>query len=96
MDIPFIGPLLAVLLIIPCPAAKNLRIILAILILCVSGYALWILSYTSKHKRLLMERGQWGTLVLSPEEEQLWKRSDIWHGVIYGAILVLGILYLYL
>ena len=70
--------------------------VLLIVLLLALGYMLWLDWYISKHKRLLMERGQWGTLVLSPEEEQAWKRSGIWHCVLYGAILVAGIVYLYL
>ena len=52
--------------------------------------------YAGKHKRLRKERGQWGTAVLSAEEERAWKRSEIWHLTVYGVIVaVLGILYLH-
>ena len=77
------------------PVSKALGVVFIILLLLALGYMFWLIWYISKHKRLLMERGQWGTLVLSPEAEQAWKRSSIWHCVLYGAILVVGIVYLY-
>ena len=95
VDIPIIVILLTCLLAILSPASKSLGVVFIVLLLAL-GYMLWLDWYISKHKRLLMERGQWGTLVLSPEEEQAWKRSGIWHCVLYGAILVTGIVYLYL
>ena len=95
VDIPIIVILLTCLLAILSPASKSLGVVFIVLLLAL-GYMLWLDWYISKHKRLLMERGQWGTLVLSPEEEQAWKRSGIWHCVLYGAILVAGIVYLYL
>ena len=95
VDIPMIVILLTCLLAILSPASKSLGVVFIVLLLAL-GYMLWLDWYISKHKRLLMERGQWGTLVLSPEEEQAWKRSGIWHCVLYGAILVAGIVYLYL
>lgn len=94
VDIPIIVILLTGLLAILLPVSKALGIILIVLLLLALGYMFWLIWYISKHKRLLMERGQWGTLVLSPGEEQAWKRSGIWHGVLHGAILVLGFLYL--
>ena len=96
VDIPMIVILLTGLPAILSPASKSLGVVFIVLLLLTLGYMLWLVWYISKHKRLLMERGQWGTLVLSPEEEQAWKRSGIWHGVLYGVILVAGIIYLYL
>ena len=96
VDIPMIVILLTGLPAILSPASKSLGVVFIFLLLLALGYMLWLVWYISKHKRLLMERGQWGTLVLSPEEEQAWKRSGIWHCVLYGAILVAGIVYLYL
>ena len=95
VDIPIIVILLTCLLAILSPASKSLGVVFIVLLLAL-GYMLWLDWYISKHKRLLMERGQWGTLVLSPEEEQAWKRSGIWHCVLYGVILMVGIVYLYL
>lgn len=95
-DIPIVVILLTGLLAILSPASKALATVFIILLLLALGYVLWCIWYTSKHKRLLMERGQWGTLVLRPEEEQAWKRSSIWHCVLYGAILVVAIVYAYL
>ena len=94
VDIPIIVILLTCLPAILSPASKSLGVVFIILLLAL-GYMFWLIWYISKHKRLLMERGQWGTLVLSPEAEQAWKRSGIWHCVLYGAILVVGIVYLY-
>ena len=96
VDIPIIVILLTGLLAILSPTSKALAVVFIILLLLALGYILWLIWYISKHKRLLVERAQWGTLVLSPEEEQAWKRSGIWHCVLYGVILVLGIVYLYL
>ena len=96
VDIPMIVILLTGLPAILSPASKSLGVVFIFLLLLALGYMLWLVWYISKHKRLLMERGQWGTLVLSPEEEQAWKRSGIWHCVLYGAILVVGIVYSYL
>lgn len=95
VDIPIIVILLTGLLAILSPASKALGIIFIVLLLLALGYVFWFIWYITKHKRLLKERGQWGTLVLSPEDEQAWKRSGIWHSVVYGIILVLGILYLH-
>lgn len=94
VDIPIIVILLTCLLAILAPVSKSLGFIFIIPLLFALGYVLWFIWYISKHKRLLMERGQWGALVLSPEEEQAWKRSGIWHVVVYGIILVLVFLYL--
>lgn len=93
-DIPIIVILLTGLLAIFSPASKTLGAVFIALLLLALGYMFWLIWYLSKHKRLLMERGQWGTLVLSPEDQQAWKRSGIWHSVVYGIILVLGTLYL--
>ena len=96
VDIPIIVILLTGLLAILSPASKALGAVFIVLLLLALGYVFWLIWYITKHKRLLMERGQWGTLVLSPEEAQAWKCSGIWHCVLYGAILVLGIAYSYL
>ena len=96
VDIPIIVILLTGLLAILSPASKALGAVFIVLLLLALGYMLWLIWYITKHKRLLMERGQWGTLVLSPEDEQAWKCSGIWHCVLYGVILVLGIAYSYL
>lgn len=95
VDIPIIVIVLTALLAILSPASKTLGGVFIALLLLALGYMFWLSWYVTKHKRLLMERGQWGTLVLSPEEEQAWKRSGIWHCVFYGAFLVAGIVYLY-
>ena len=96
VDIPIIVILLTGLLAILSPASKALGAVFIVLLLLALGYMFWLIWYITKHKRLLMERGQWGTLVLSPEDEQTWKCSGIWHCVLYGVILVVGIVYLYL
>lgn len=31
-----------------------------------------------------MFKGEWGTGVLTPEEEKAWKRSGLWHGILLG------------
>ena len=58
------------------------------------GYAIWFSWYISKHQRLRMESGEWGTAVLSAEDEQAWKGSGRWHSIGLGIIAVLSILYL--
>ena len=76
-----------------CPGSAVRDIMLWALLLFAGGYAVWFVWYTAKHKRLRMESGQWGSAVLSPEEERAWKRSDRCHHMVYGAVLVLGILF---
>ena len=58
------------------------------------GYAIWLCWYVSRHKRLRMENGEWGLGVLSAEEENAWKQSNLWHSIILGIVVVLGIFYL--
>ena len=38
--------------------------------------------------------GEWGTGILSAEDEKAWKRSNLWHGIILGIAGVLFALYL--
>ena len=64
------------------------------LLLIAVGYAIWFSWYVSKHKRLRMKNGEWGTGILSAEDEKAWKRSNLWHGIILGIAGVLFALYL--
>ena len=41
-----------------------------------------------------MKNGEWGTGILSTEDEKAWKRSNLWHGIILGITGVLFALYL--
>ncbi|WP_295765833.1 hypothetical protein [uncultured Oscillibacter sp.] len=91
-DIPIILIFLAGLLAMLCPATNLLRVILIGLILVALGYAIGFSLYVSKHKRLRMENGEWGTGVLNAEDEKAWKQSDLWHSIILGIVAVLGIL----
>lgn len=92
-DIPIFLILLAGLLAVACPATTLLKVILIGLLLIALGYAIWLCWYVSRHKRLRMENGEWGTGVLSAEDEKAWKRSSLWHSVIFGMAVVLGIFY---
>ena len=94
VDIPLIIILLAGLLAAFCPVTATLRVILGILLIFAVGYAIWVSLYISKHKRLRMENGEWGAAVLSKEDEKAWKRSDLWHNIVLGIIVLLGVLYL--
>ena len=92
-DIPIMIILLSGLLAAAFPVVKILRAV-CVLMLLAAVYAIWFSWYVSKHKRIRMENGEWGTAVLSEEDERAWKRSERWHNVCYGMIAVLGILYL--
>ena len=43
-----------------------------------------------------MESGKWETGTLSEEEAAAWKRSERWHGIGLGIIVVLAVLYMIL
>ena len=53
-----------------------LKVILGALLIFAVGYAPWLSWYISKHERLRMESGEWGTATLSSEDEKSWKRSN--------------------
>jgi len=93
VDVPVISLVLTLPLVGLCPDSAARDIMLWALLLFAGGYAVWFVWYTAKHKRLRVESGQWGSAVLSPEEERAWKRSDRCHHMVYGAVLVLGILF---
>lgn len=93
-DVPILLILLAGLLASVCSATTLLRATLIGLLLIAVGYAIWFSWYVSKHKRLRMENGEWGTGILSTEDEKAWKRSNLWHGIILGITGVLFALYL--
>lgn len=93
-DIPLIVILLTGLVAAFCPVTTFLRISLCVLLLIAAGYAVWFSWYVSKQKRLRIESGEWGTAVLNEQQERAWKRSDRWHNVCYGILLVLFVLYL--
>lgn len=90
-DIPIFLILLAGLLAVVCPITTLLRVILIGLLLIALGYAIWLCWYVSRHKRLRMENGEWGTGVLSVEDEKAWKRSNLWHSIILGIVVVLSV-----
>ena len=94
VDIPLIIILLSGLLAAFCPVTATLRVILAILLIFAVGYAIWVSLYISKHKRIRMESGEWGAAVLSEDDEKAWKHSDLWHNIVLGIIVLLGVLYL--
>ena len=77
-----------------CSVTTLLRATLMGLLLIAVGYAIWFSWYVSKHKRLRMKNGEWGTGILSAEDEKAWKRSNLWHGIILGIAGVLFALYL--
>ena len=83
-DVPILLILLAGLLASVCSATTLLRATLIGLLLIAVGYAIWFSWYVSKHKRLRMKNGEWGTGILSTEDEKAWKRSNLWHGIIFG------------
>ena len=83
-DVPILLILLAGLLASVCSATTLLRATLIGLLLIAVGYAIWFSWYVSKHKRLRMKNGEWGTGILSTEDEKAWKRSNLWHGIILG------------
>ena len=94
VDIPLIIILLSGLLAAFCPVTATLRVILGILLIFAVGYAIWVSLYISKHKRIRMESGEWGAVVLSEDDEKAWKYSDLWHNIVLGIIVLLGVLYL--
>lgn len=83
-DIPILLLLFTGLLAVICPITAFLRAVLITLLMAAAGYAVWLCWYVSKHKRQRMFKGEWGTGVLSPEEEKVWKRSGLWHGILLG------------
>ncbi len=93
-DIPIFLILFAGLLAVACPVTTLLRAILIGLFLIALGYALWLCWYVSRHKRLRMENGEWGTGVLSAEDEKAWKQSNLWHSIILGIVVSMGVFYL--
>lgn len=93
-DIPWITLLLAGLLAVFCPATTLLKVTLVVLLIFAVGYAIWLSWYISKHERLRTENGEWGTAVLTKEDEQSWKRSNRWHNIGLGMVTVLCALYL--
>lgn len=93
-DLPIIMILLIGLLAILFPITVIFALVLCALLLVAAGYALWFSSYISKHKHLRMERGEWGTAVLSKEDEAAWKRYDFCQSIGLGIIAVLIVLYM--
>lgn len=83
-DIPILLLLFTGLLAVICPITAFHRAVLITLLLAAAGYAVWLCWYVSKHKRQRIFKGEWGTGVLSPEEEKAWKRSGLWHGILLG------------
>lgn len=92
-DIPMILIFLSAFLLVVFPAEEVIMAVCVIMLLALV-YAVWFCLYVSGQKRKRMENGQWGTAVLSGEDERAWKSSERWHNVCYGMIAVLGILYL--
>ena len=92
-DIPLIIITLIALLATLFPITKTFVLFLCALLLFAVGYSLWLSCYVSSHKRQRTENGEWGTAVLSKEEEQTWKRYEFWHSIFYGIIVVLALLY---
>lgn len=94
-DIPIFLILLASLLAVVCPVTTLLKVALVGVLLIALGYGIWLCWYVSRHKRLRMENGEWGTRALSAEDEKRWKQSNLWHCIVLGIIVVvLGIFYL--
>ena len=93
-DIPLFLFLFTGLLALVCPKTALLRTVLLVLLFPVAAYAIWLLWYVSKNKRLREESGEWKTEVLSAEEEKSWKRSEYWHNIFLSIFLVLAVLYL--
>ena len=92
-DIPIILIILAALLAALFPITKTFALLLCAVLLFAAGYSLWLICYVSSHKRQRIENGEWGTAVLSKEDEQTWKRYEFWHSIFYGIIVVLALLY---
>ncbi len=93
-DIPILLIFLAGILALICPVTALLRIVLVGLLFIAIVYAIWLFWYVSKNERLRKESGEWGTGALSAEDEKSWKRSEYWHSICLGIIVVLGALYL--
>lgn len=93
-DIPILLIFLAGVLALICPVTALLRIVLVGLLFIAVVYAIWLFWYVSKNERLRKESGEWGTGVLSVEDEKSWKRSEYWHSICLGIIVVLGAMYL--
>ena len=93
-DVPLFLLLCACLLAAVFPVTAYLRVIVAGLFLLALGYAIWFHWYVSRHKRLRIADGAWGAGVLSAEDEKAWKRSELWHDVVLGTLVLAGILYL--
>ncbi len=87
-------PIFLILLAVVCPVTTLLRVILMGLLLIALGYAIWFCWYVSRHKQLRMENGEWGTGVLSAEDEKAWKQSNLWHTIILGIVVASGAFYL--
>lgn len=94
-DIPILLILLAGVLAAFCPVTTLLRVVLLALMLIAVGYVIWFSLYVSKHQRIREERGESMTDSFSEEEERAWKRSDCWHIIGLGIVVVLGALYLF-
>lgn len=92
-DIPFLIILFSGLLVAVCPITTILRVVICVLLVLAMGYAIWISCYISKHKQIRIDNGEWGTAVLTAEEERAWKYYARCHNIVMGIILVLGILY---
>ena len=93
-DIPLCLLFFACLLAVFCPPTALRSIILTGLSLIALGYAIWFFWYVSRNKRLRMRNGEWGTGVLSPEDERAWKQSSRRHIIILGIIAALSMVYL--
>jgi len=93
-DVPIIILLLTGLLAVFCPVTPILRIVIWVCLIFVLVYAIWISWYISKHKRKRIESGEWGTAVLSAEDELSWRRYEFWHNTIGMVIIVLCALYM--
>lgn len=85
-DIPILLLLFTGLLAVICPITAFLRAVLITLLLAAAGYAVWLCWYVSKHKRQRIFKGEWGTGVLSPEEEKAWKRSACGTAFSWGSL----------
>lgn len=94
-EIPFLLLFFTALLAVTCPITAFLRAVLTTLLLAAAGYAVWLFCYVSKHKRQRMFKGEWGTGVLSPEEEKAWKRASLLHNLFLGIAAVLCVVYFF-
>ena len=89
-DIPIIAILLASLLASVFPVTAILRIVLSALIIFAVGYAIWMNRYIQSH----MERVGQDIPELTAEEARAWRRSELWHNISLGIIILLGVVYL--